>query len=114
MWTFHIDPLRTSHDLASPIVRTNEVVHPRADLLPPLPAVEDAVVADGLLLVMHPHRRRQGRAEVVGGAGMAPAGDVVVLTLDRHQGRAPDRGGLDPPAAGCPLDARPAVPLEQH
>src|SRR3546814_20755612 len=81
------------------IVHADEVAHPRADLLPPFPAVEDAVVADRLLLVVHPHRRRPRREEVVSGAGLAQTGDVVALAFASHQRRAPNHGRLNPPAA---------------
>ena len=66
----------------------------RVDELAPFAAVEDAVVADAFLLQVAALGGGDVAAEVVGGLGLAEAGDVVELAFDRHQRGLADRGGL--------------------
>src|SRR6185503_8603614 len=67
------------------VVRANEVTHARHDLLAPLAAVEDAVVTDPRLLPVHMACTRNVGGQRMGRLGLADAGDVVELALDRHQ-----------------------------
>src|SRR5437763_502253 len=83
------------------LVGADEVAHPGHDLLAPLAAVEDAVMADpGLLPMDLPCPRYVGRERMCR-SGLADAGDVVELAFHRHQ-RGLDRRGLDRPAATDP------------
>src|SRR5512145_2732943 len=69
----------------------DEVAYARRDRLAPAPAAEDAVVADpGNEVVAAPLRRDAG-AERVRGLGLAVAGDVVELPLDRQERSLRDR-----------------------
>src|SRR5690606_33723653 len=69
------------------------------DAAAPIAAVEDAVMADapGEMIMLHPRRQRAG--EVERGPGLADAGNIVALALDREQGDVAQRGGIDRPAA---------------
>ena len=73
----------------------DEVAHLRIDLLAPAAAAEDAVVAgalDGEVLAV---AFGDAGAQLVRGAGLAQAGDVVELAFDGQQrgvlDRSPDR-----------------------
>src|SRR4051812_31969907 len=83
------------------VVVADEVAHARHDLLAPLAAVEDAVVTDAWLLPVHMACAGDVRREGVRGLGLADAGDVVELALDRHQ-RGLDGGGIDRAATAHP------------
>src|SRR5690349_18038811 len=86
-------------------VVADEIAHARHDLLAPLAAVEDAVVTDAWLLPVHmPCAGNVGRQRM-GRLGLADAGDVVELALDRHQCRL-DQRGIDLAAAAHPQAAR--------
>src|SRR5690242_14601038 len=69
------------------------------DLAAPFLAVEDAEMADLLLQQVAALRRRQAGAQAVRGKGLADAGDVVELALDRHQRRLADRARINRAAA---------------
>ena len=93
------------------VVVADEVAHARHDLLAPLAAVEDAVVTNAWLLPVHMACAGDVGRERVGGLGLADAGDVVELALDRHQ-RGLDGGRIDLAAAAHPDAARQLVLLE--
>ena len=65
------------------LMRGDEVADPRIDLLAPAAAGEDAVVTGAGDVVVEMLVGGDAGAEVVRGAGLAGAGDVVELALDR-------------------------------
>src|SRR3546814_3213208 len=77
-----------------PRMRGNELAHLRIDLFAPAAAAEDAVVPGALdgqvLAVAFGH----AGAQLVRGAGLAFAGDVVELAFDGHQRGVADRRRL--------------------
>src|SRR5690606_5788322 len=73
-----------------PGVRGDEVAHPRVHVLGPAAAAEDAVVAGAHHGVVLATVLGDRGAQVVRGAGLAEAGDVVELALDGHQRGAGD------------------------
>src|SRR5438309_2012151 len=73
--------------------------HARVDLVAEPGPVEDAVVADVRLHIVLLEFRRQARAEVVRGLGLADAGDIVLLALDGEQADVGDQLGPDQPSA---------------
>src|SRR5439155_23335568 len=87
------------------VAGADEVAYPRQDLLAPLAAVEDAVVADARLLPMDVAGARNVGRQRVRRLGLADAGDVVELAFDGHQGGL-DRRGIDLAAAAHPDAAR--------
>src|SRR6185369_14545511 len=92
--------------------RRDEVADARVHGLAPAPPAEDAVVAGArngqvLLAIV-----RDAGAQVVRGARLAEAGDVVQLALDGHQRGPGDRRRLDALAAHVPQAARQQVLLE--
>ena len=66
--------------------------------LPPA-AMEDAIMADFELEVVGLFCRRDARAQIMRGNGLAGAADIVALALDRHQRGALDRRRDDQVAA---------------
>src|SRR4051794_27799495 len=70
-----------------------ELPNPRINHFPVLAAAEDAVVPHGLRLEMLLVLRGDALREPLGRLGLAVAGDVVQLALDREERRSPDRLG---------------------
>src|SRR5258705_12090094 len=83
------------------VVVADEVADPGHDLLAPLAAVEDAVMADPGLLPVGVAGARDVGGERVRRLGLADTRDIVELALDRHQGGL-DEGGIDLSAAAHP------------
>src|SRR4051794_5102501 len=75
--------------------RGNEIADLRIDRLAPAPAAEDAVVARAFDGQVPLSVGGDAAAQVQRGAGLADAGDVVVLAFDGQQARARDRLGRD-------------------
>src|SRR5262249_37266010 len=78
------------------IVGQYDVSHQGIDLAGPAAAAEHAVVADTSLHVVFLAVGPEARAEVVRRHGLADRADIVALALDREQGGAADRLGVDP------------------
>ena len=100
--------------LAAPaIVRQHEIGDARRDLGAEARAVEHAVMADGRLQVMRLVVGRNVRAQPMRRLGLADAGNVVVLALDRHQARRADLRRIDRTAAMRHLALRQRV-ADEH
>ena len=81
-WTDVGESARTARSA----VRRDPLLDHRRDPGAPFAAVEDAVMADALGEVILLHRRRQAGRDVERGLGLADAGNIVALALDREQG----------------------------
>src|SRR5215470_16089420 len=81
------------------VVRAHELGHARSDLGAEARAVEDAVMADVWTGEVHLVLRRNPGAQIKRGATLSATGDVVLLSLHRHQHRAVDGAKIDAPAA---------------
>src|SRR5690348_212000 len=93
-------------------MRRDPLLHDGRDLLAPLAAVEDAVMADALgEMIFLPLRRQRGR-NVERRPRLADAGNIVPLPLDREQGDVLDRRRIDTPAAMHQLALRQQMALE--
>ena len=92
----------------------DEIVHLRIDLLAPAAAAEDAVVASALDGEVFAIAFGDAGTQLVRGARLAQAGDVVEFALDRHQRGVADRGRLHAFAGDIPEAARQQMFLEHH
>ena len=77
------------------VVREHEIGHARGDLGAEARAVEHAVMADAGLQPMRLAVGRDVHAKPMRRLGLADAGNVVVLALDRQQRDAADRRRID-------------------
>src|SRR5438270_6209550 len=77
------------------VVGGDEFLENGRDLLAPLAAIEDAVVADVGSEEILLFRARQVGRDVERGLGLANAGNIIPLALDRQQSGVPDRGRVD-------------------
>src|SRR4051812_20037091 len=86
--------MRSSRLLAvttASVVCGDELLEDRSDLLAPLAAVEDAVMADVLGHEILLLGGRQPGRDVERRLGLADPRNIVALALDRQQRRVPDR-----------------------
>src|SRR5690606_13003484 len=93
-------------------VAGDELAHLRVHLLAPAATAENAVMPRALHREVAVARLGDAGAQVVRGAGLAQARDVVQLALDGHQRAAPDRRRPHRLAADGPLAQRQEEVLE--
>src|SRR5271165_3191635 len=72
-----------------------ELAHLRRDHIAEPRPVEDAVMADPQLQVVHPLRLRNIHAQFLRSESLANPGNIVLLALDRHQAAMADRLQVD-------------------
>src|ERR687889_528637 len=105
-------PLPVAHAMGRTSgVRLNELLDRGRDILAPFAAVEDAVVTDVLGEEILLFCLGQLGRNVERSLGLADAGDVVALALDRQQRRVADRVRPDQAAAMLHLALRQLVLL---
>ena len=73
----------------------NKIADRRLNVLPPARAVEDAVVAGAGLDMIGVQGFGQIGTQVMGGLGLADAGDVILFALDGEEGRVCYRARID-------------------
>ena len=81
----------------------------RRDFLAEAGAVEDAIMSDVFLQMMHPQFIGDIDAQILRRLGLADAGNIVLLALDGHQPDPPDGAEIDGLAAMLHLAARQLV-----
>src|SRR4051812_24173767 len=80
-------------------IDVDEIAQQRIDLVVPAPAGKHPVMADAGLHVVDLAIGPNTGAEVLRCQGLADRADIVLLTLDRHQAHALDRGRVHRAAA---------------
>ena len=91
-----VRPLRQMRRRMGAAMGQSEVDDARHDLGPEARAVEHAIMADLRLDVMDTHLLGDVDAQILGGFGLADAGNVVILALDGQKRDALDRAKVDP------------------